>query len=45
MTGFKLTGFAPKIHIKGHYEASGKLLLVPVTGSGIGQVKYCECKH
>lgn len=44
MKSFSLSGFVSKISLKGHYDASGKLLLLQVTGSGEGEVQYCEYK-
>lgn len=43
MTSFVLTGTAPLITIRGHYEASGKFLLLPITGGGVGEIGFCKC--
>lgn len=44
MKSFSLTGFCSYISVKGHYDASGKLLLLQVTGEGEGEVQFCEYK-
>ncbi|KAJ6635880.1 Protein takeout [Pseudolycoriella hygida] len=42
MSGFEITGFTPFMSVRGHYVGSGKLLLLPVTGSGLGEVLFGE---
>lgn len=42
MDKFEVTGVTPFVSILGQYEAFGKLLLVPITGKGEGEVQYCK---
>lgn len=41
MTDFQISGFVPFMSVRGNYEGSGKFLLLQVTGSGDGEIKYC----
>lgn len=42
MSKFVVSGFVPMISAKGNYKASGKILLLPVTGTGEGEIQYCK---
>lgn len=42
MSTIVFTGLCPQVSILGQYEANGKVLLIPVTGKGEGEVKYCK---
>lgn len=42
MTKFELIGHCPLVGIKGKYNVTGKILLLPVAGDSDGVVKFCK---
>jgi hypothetical protein len=44
ITQLEIKGSMPYMAFNGHYEATGRLLLVPLTGSGDGQTDYYNVK-
>jgi len=44
ITQLEIKGSMPYMAFNGHYEASGRLLIVPITGSGDGQTDYFKVK-
>lgn len=42
MKKFELIGHCPLLGLKGKYNATGKVLLLPVAGDSDGEVKFCK---
>ncbi|ALC46323.1 CG17279, partial [Drosophila busckii] len=42
--GFELVGFTPLLRLDGEYEATGKLLLLPLEGKSQARVQLKDCK-